>query len=484
MKRSFGRVLDGIVSVVLASAAGSAGVYGCGGGTAGTTTTTLNEGGTSPIDAGGEGGFEDDGTFACNAPLPDPITNLKPAVPVDYVELRRQTFPNSSYQDPDAGADGGADAGPPPVVLNTASASGSACATAAYKNACLEKLAAAAVQNGTDGWSLDVNGGNAPAPPTFDKYFLVYTRGEEVGVVRSADELVTFFGAIDTLEEARLLLTSKGYTLSCQEEPRKSGWRQNTDGSWEVVIPGGGCASYIRIRFRVGVDGSVTKISSEDTAVACGRRPSGLVAQRTGGAESGLGPYFAEVAYLEAASVVAFRRLEMELARFGAPESLIRRARRARADEIRHARETLALARRFATEVPPLEIAPMTERDLLAIAIENATEGCVRETYGALVATFQARTAEDPEICRVLTRVARDEARHAKLSHDIAAWLDAQLDEPSRARVAAERAKALEELRAGIERAPASDVVNVAGVPTVREARALLAGLEQDVLAA
>ena len=77
---------------------------------------------------------------------------------------------------------------------------------------------------------------------------------------------------------------------------------------------------------------------------------------------------------------------------------------------------------------------------MLDVAIENATEGCVRETYGALVAAFQARTAEDPEIRQVLTRIAR-EARHAGVSHDVALWLDTQLDATSRARVASERAR-------------------------------------------
>ena len=64
--------------------------------------------------------------------------------------------------------------------------------------------------------------------------------------------------------------------------------------------------------------------------------------------------------------------------------------------------------------------------------------------------------------------------------------LDGQLDAAGRVRVANERAKALENLRVAIERTPAADVRTIAGMPSVREARAraLLAGLEVEVLAA
>lgn len=479
-KRSFGRVLDGIVTLALASTVGAVGAAGCSGGTAATGDGGVGDGGTV------DGGFVDDDTFTCATPLAEIVSNLKPGTPVDYVELRTQTVPNPNYHPyppaEDAGDAGAADAGPPPLVLKTLSTNGQPCATATNKDACTTALAKASGK----GWGPFSDGGNAAAPPTIDVQFLVYTRGNEVGIAGSTEELAAFLGPVDTLEEARLLLLSQGHALACAEGS-KAGWRQNPDGSWEIIVPGGVCSGVIRFRYRIGKDGTVTQVGTEPNPepVACGRRPEGLVDNGAGGGFAiGLGEYFAEVAYLEAASVVAFRRLELELRRFGAPRELVERARRARADEIRHARETAALARRFGGDVRALEVGAATERELLAIAIENAAEGCVRETYGALVAAFQARKAKDPEVRAVLARIARDEARHAELSHDVAIWLDGKLDAASRALVEEERTRALDELRAAIEAAPAADVVEHAGMPTVYEARALLAGLEHEVLLA
>jgi rubrerythrin len=187
------------------------------------------------------------------------------------------------------------------------------------------------------------------------------------------------------------------------------------------------------------------------------------------------------VTWLEAAAVVAFRRVESDLVALGAPSALIEAARRAQADEIRHAREASALARRFGAAERPLEVAPPAARDAFAIALENAVEGCVRETYGALVAAYQARRAEDPSIRRFFERIAADEANHAALSHDIAAWLEPQLTAEERARIAAAKTEALAELYAPTE---ASPFARIAGLPTPAHARQLLDGMQRDILAA
>jgi len=466
-RRSFGRVLDGIVSVVLASAVGSLGGYGC----AAEEPPKDAEGNVLPA------AFEDEASFTCTTPLSDVVSNLKPAVPVDYVEVRRQTF--DSYAK--------ADAGPPEIRLATRSSKGTPCSTATNNTACRAALTAAKVEEKTEvsGWAPFTGGGNVQ-PATYDRDFVVYTRGDEVGVARSMSELVKFLGPIDTLEEARLVLATQSREYTCVSKPRKSGARENADGSFEILVSGQSCGGPFRTRLRVATNGEVTTVASEDLGnqSVCGRRPEGLARGDFDGASRGLGPYFAEVAYLEAASVVAFRRLELELGRFGAPQQLILRARRSRADEIRHARITARLARRFGAEVRALEIEPMTSRELLAIAIENAAEGCIRETYGAVVAAFQARTAEDPEVRSVLSRIARDEARHAELSHDVAIWLDTQLDEAARARVAEARVRAFAELEASLDRAPSEEVVHVAGMPSTREAHALLQGLAREIFGA
>ena len=161
----------------------------------------------------------------------------------------------------------------------------------------------------------------------------------------------------------------------------------------------------------------------------------------------------------------------------------MQRARRARAEEIDHARDTARLARQHGGVVPPLSVPDMSRRTLLAVALENAVEGCVRETYGALVAAFQAERAA-PELRPLLRRIARDEASHAELAHDVARWLERKLTPAERAEVAQARADALATLAESLAQEPAADVVRVAGMPTSREARALLDGLDRFFLAA
>ena len=65
-------------------------------------------------------------------------------------------------------------------------------------------------------------------------------------------------------------------------------------------------------------------------------------------------------------------------------------ALQAAVEEIDHTRRTALLAQRFGAEprVPGVEARPLRTR--FELALDNAVEGCVRETYGALVATWQA----------------------------------------------------------------------------------------------
>ena len=128
----------------------------------------------------------------------------------------------------------------------------------------------------------------------------------------------------------------------------------------------------------------------------------------------------------EHASVAAFARFTMLLLSVGAPPDLVLDAQRASIDEIAHARDCFALARRYgATAAGPggLDvhdaIGPMTLADLAALTTE---EGCIGETLGAALATAQLDGAVDPEVRRILTRIVRDEARHAELAWRFVAW--------------------------------------------------------------
>lgn len=207
-----------------------------------------------------------------------------------------------------------------------------------------------------------------------------------------------------------------------------------------------------------------------------GRRPAGLVLASGARATSALGDHFARMSELEAASVVAFERLARELVQHAAPRSLIRAADRARRDEIRHAALTEKIARRFGGEPAATSIEAPRSRSVQEIARENAVEGCVRETYGALVAHFQARRAQDPEIAAALAEIAEDETRHAALGWAVARWADSRLSKAERRNVERRRQKSVPSLEREIQE-PARALVALAGLPKAREERRLLAAL-------
>jgi hypothetical protein len=212
------------------------------------------------------------------------------------------------------------------------------------------------------------------------------------------------------------------------------------------------------------------------TPVVTGRRPGGLVEEAQGQARSA-GELLALQAYLEAASVDAFLGLAAEMRAHGAPAQLVRRLRRAAADEVRHAHVTAGLARARGGEPAAPKVAATGVRSLLAIALENAREGCVRETWGAACAVAQGERAEDLEVREAMRAIARDELGHAALSWDLAAWLETRLTAEERAAVGAERARAVAELEAEAEGLTRDEWRRQVGMPSPEEARAILRGI-------
>jgi hypothetical protein len=209
-----------------------------------------------------------------------------------------------------------------------------------------------------------------------------------------------------------------------------------------------------------------------------GRRPAGLArAKRCVDGTPIAGEWLAAAAYLEEASVVAFRTLRAELAAHGAPARLTRAAMRAARDEVRHARTMTALAGRFGAAPAKVVVAARRRRSLEAIALENATEGCVRETFGALVATWQARAAADPEARGAMETIARDETRHAELAWAVARWIEPRLSAAARRRVARARRRAAAALVREAAIPPPETVVTLAGVPRAHDAQQLAARL-------
>lgn len=204
---------------------------------------------------------------------------------------------------------------------------------------------------------------------------------------------------------------------------------------------------------------------AECATCVIGRRPESLLAGDAPQASSEAGRYFAHAAHLEAASIEAFEILALELAALGAPHALVVRSQRAASDERRHARLTAALARRFGGEPPPVRVAPAALRELEQLALDNAVEGCVRESFGAILATWQACAATDDLVRRTLKCIAADETRHGELGWAIAAWAEPRLDAEARARIAEARCAAARSLVAASTAVPPAELIAVAGLP-------------------
>jgi len=109
-------------------------------------------------------------------------------------------------------------------------------------------------------------------------------------------------------------------------------------------------------------------------------------------------------------------------------------------------------------------VLPRVDRSLEEVVRENVVEGCVRETYAALVAEHQSRTASHLPLRRAMKRIARDESRHAALAWSVHEWAMPRLDRRARARITGARAAAERELVATV--ANVSPVLStVLGIP-------------------
>jgi hypothetical protein len=217
-----------------------------------------------------------------------------------------------------------------------------------------------------------------------------------------------------------------------------------------------------------------------------GRRPGYFASLGFGPSPRGreLGVHFARAACMEAGSVEAFRLLRDELVAHGAPKRLVRAASRAMRDEMRHVRQTSALARRFGEEpVAARPAPPRTPRSFDAVALENAVEGCVRETYSALECAWQSAVATDPVVRATMKRIARDEMRHLALSWAVHAWALGRLDSTSRARVVAAQRAEIATLLAELAQDPPGSLLRAGGLPRATQSRALVGAIARRLAA-
>jgi hypothetical protein len=375
---------------------------------------------------------------------------------------------------------------------------GSLCANAANKAACLEKVNGFRVLPPTREECNALYGTVAAYPGlTCTTSYILYTRGDTIGVARSHDETRALVAPFDTLAEALWAVSNAGYSTACgQTGPNadpESQVRRADDGGFDLkVLQFTNCGdTTFAVTVHVDPTGKLTELSRENlnkkpSCAVAGRRPDGICLDPVADASADpAGEHFGVMAMLEGASVVAFRRLHRQLASHGAPRELLDRVRKAVKDEIRHARRATVLAKKYGVAPPLPRIGPsLHEPSLMTIALENAREGCVRETYGALVAHLQHRRAGDADVRSAMAAVAEEETEHAALSWDIAAWIEPQLEAQDRARLARERRDAVDALARELrEDAPDARVCSVSGVPTAKEALGLLRALEPILLA-
>jgi hypothetical protein len=196
-----------------------------------------------------------------------------------------------------------------------------------------------------------------------------------------------------------------------------------------------------------------------------------------------IGAHLEECAHLEAASVPAFERLGRELESLGAPAGLTRLCRRAAGDERRHARVMSQLARTYGARAPAVELDTMAARDAVTLAVDNAVEGCVRETFGALVGLHQASFAKDVRVRRAMRSIAHDEIRHAAVSWKISAWLEPRLSPRDKERVRRERVRAVSELRREASVEPSADLRDALGLPNAEVATRMMNELARTLWA-
>jgi rubrerythrin len=107
----------------------------------------------------------------------------------------------------------------------------------------------------------------------------------------------------------------------------------------------------------------------------------------------------------------------------------------------------------------------------------------VRETFGALQATYQAETAADPRVRRVMAQIAEDETRHAQLAWEIHAWLEPRLSDGQRAQVRAARVEALASLAADLDAGLSRDEYAALGDPTPEVSADLLRNMSRALYA-
>ncbi len=338
-----------------------------------------------------------------------------------------------------------------------------------------------------------VRSANVHDPPV--GWNVLSTTGGEVEVWQGEERIRALLGQIDTADEALMLAAVHGYVFHCYGPPNDAepdAVQLNTfaqPGGWELWLNPSfdGCGTIHRYRLFVSSTGELTQLSRDTRSTPCpqefvGRRspmPDVPAPRRYAG--NPVGNRLAVDARNEAASVGAFELLAKDLARHGAPLALRRRALDAADDEARHARVTAALARRFDGDVQAPTLGRAPTRSLADVTLDNAVEGCVGETFSALVTTFQAIRCPDARVRATLAGIAADEIEHAAFSWRLHQWATQHLSGGEAARIRAAQRAAVDRLRSTVV-PPHPLAAVVLGLPSAVERRHLLDLLEVVLL--
>lgn len=220
---------------------------------------------------------------ACRSPsgLPEGYTSLcpggvltvargfRPAVPVDFVGLRvESTFGRAATA---------SDSAPGATTVAEWSArfidkQGTLCGTAKDKAKC-EAAVAAVRELGTTCQGLAIvpqfAAPEAPSVPqgTCETQYLLYTRGDEVGLVRDTREALAFFGPIDSGEEAAYVARAGGEVVMCGGAGGGAGYA-SVAGGYNVATGEVDCEGESRGRIvQIVTNGTASVVEVGETAV-------------------------------------------------------------------------------------------------------------------------------------------------------------------------------------------------------------------------
>lgn len=441
--------------------------------------------------AGVDGNEPSDGfTSMCEPRTESLPTGIQASPPVDGIAYRTEyAFGGVFAMAPDGGAaaepEGDGWRGSNSIV------SGAPCGAATNRDACLaafegHRLLPTDRETCVAQFRAPVTGGPQSSEGCHTSYW-IYSRGDEVAAARTVEDQKALIGTIDNVAEAEWVAARAGFKATC--DLARSQYRATDEGFELDLVQYENCGKQtIGVRVRVDRQGNLTEVARKDlgrepTCYTPGRRPLGWEGPDVEGAYEELGAHFASMATLEAASVVAFRRLADRLRELGAPEELLARIARAADDEVRHAASVGALAERYGSRpTEPVIDALAASPTRLELALDNAREGCVRETFGALVAHLQAERAASAAVRRCMRAIASEETEHAALSWDLAAWLEEGLTAAERDLVADARREAFGDLRRALATDVGADLQRVAGYPNASEASLLLAKMGPTLL--